>query len=262
MKVGLRLGSLGTGSLKKDLQRALAIGVHGVQLRVVDTEIDPRALSGSGREELVDYVESFGFELPALAGELGGFADPATMDERVNRTRAMIDLCVDLRSPHLTVEAGAIPETGSRQYDALAEAVHALSTYALERDVRLALTTGTEGVERLAEFVTRVKSEGARLNYDPANLCRRGHDPIAGVKQVGRSIAHVQARDAMRGDSNAIGLECSLTKGDAHFEKAMSVLRDCEYDGYLSVARDRDKDLAANAVEAVTWLMRQDGVEP
>ena len=262
MKAGIRLGSLGTGSLKKDLQRVLAIGVYGVQLRAADTEIDPRAMSRSGREELADYIESLGFEVPALAGELGGFAEPASVDERVARTRAMLDLCIDLRAPLLTVDAGAVGEPRSRSYDAIMDAIRDLAGYALERDRRLTLTTGTEGIEQLAAFAAHAKSEGLRINYAPADLCRRGLDPVAGLKSAGRWIAHVQACDALSGTALSPGDECPLTKGGARFDEALAALRELGYDGHLSVGWTRDEDLAANAVGAVTWLKRQDGVDP
>lgn len=262
MKAGIRLGSLGTGSLKKDLQRVLAIGVSGVQLRVADGELSPGELSPSGREELADYIESFGFEIPALSGELGGFGDSATVDERVSRTRDMLGLCVDLHAPLLTVDTGAVSGLGPRDYDLVTAAVRETANYALERDVRLALSTGTEGLDALAKFIAHVKSEGVRVNYDPAELCRRGNDPMAGIQSIVRQIAHVQARDAVRGNATTIGAERALTKGDAQIEEVIRTLHEESYDGFLTVAWDRDEDLAANAVEAVTWLKRQNGVEP
>ncbi len=262
MKIGIRLGSLGTGSLKKDMQRTLAIGVHGIQLRVVNTEIDPRNLSPSGREELADYIDSFGFEVSALSGELGGFGDSATVDERVSRTRDLLDLCVTLRAQNLTVDAGAISPSGSRGYDLHADAVRELGRYALEHNVRLALSTGTEPIAQLVSFIAHVKGGGLGINYDPAELCRRGFDPIADLKANVRMVSHVQARDAARGDALALGEERPLTKGDAQIEESIAIVRDGGYDGFLSVAWDRDEDLAKNAVEAVTWLQRQDGVDP
>ncbi|MCC6797512.1 MAG: sugar phosphate isomerase/epimerase [Candidatus Hydrogenedentes bacterium] len=262
MKIGIRLGSLGTGSLKKDMQRTLAIGVHGIQLRVMDTEIDPRNLSASGREELADYIDSFGFEVSALSGELGGYGDSATVDERMARTRDMLDLCIKLRASNLTVDAGAVAEPGTRNYELHAGAVRELGQYALERNIRLAVTTGTEPIAQLSTFISQIKSEGLRINYDPAELCRRGFDPIADIKPMAHLVSHVQARDAVRGDVLSIGDERPLTHGEAQIEEAIAVVREGGYDGFLSVAWDRDDDLAKNAVEAVTWLQRQDGVDP
>jgi len=137
-----------------------------------------------------------------------------------------------------------------------------VAQYALERDRRIALTTATGPIDRLAAFAAHVKSEGVRINYDPAELCRRGHDPVAGLKQIARMIAHVQARDAHAGSPDAPGAECPLATGGARIEEALSVLLESGYDGHLSVAWDHDEDLAANAVAAVTWLKRQDGVDP
>ncbi|MDZ4858124.1 MAG: sugar phosphate isomerase/epimerase family protein [Candidatus Hydrogenedentes bacterium] len=262
MKVAIRLGSLGTGSLKKDIQRSLAIGVHGLQLRVVDTELDPRELSDSGREEFVDYIESFGFDLPAISGELSGFADPATVDERVARTRSIIDLSVDLHCPVVCVDPGVAPADGTQRHVEFVGAIRDLANYALERDIRIALTTGDDSVERLSVLIASVNSEGLRVNYEPAALVSHGFDPIAGLDTVVRKIAHVQARDAARGSITEPGAERPLSKGDARIEELISVLLNNGYTGFLSVATQRDEDLAGIAVEAVTWLQKQEGVDP
>ena len=215
-----------------------------------------------GREELADYIDSFGFEVPALAGELGGYADSGSVDERVSRTRDLLDLCVSLHASNLTVDAGPVSQPGTRTFELHADAIRELGRYALERNVRLALTTATEPVAQLAAFLAQIKSEGLRINYDPAEMCRRGFDPIADLKANVRLVSHVQARDAARGETFALGEERPLTEGVAKIEEAISIVRDGGYDGFLSVAWDRDEDLAKNAVEAVTWLQRQDGVDP
>jgi len=262
MKVAIRLGTLGTGSLKKDIQRSLAIGVHGLQLCVVGTELDPRELSRTGREELTDYIESFGFDLAALSGELGGFADSATMDERMARSRAMLDLCADLRSPILCVDPGSAPSAGSQRHEEFVGAIRDLARYALERNLRVALTTGDESAEQLAALVASVRNEGLGVNYDPAALVSRGFDPVSQLKPLARSIVHVQARDAARGSIQEPGEECGLTKGDAGIEEVIATLHGGGYSGYVSVATARDEDLASLAVESVTWLKKQEGVEP
>ncbi|MBX7258329.1 MAG: sugar phosphate isomerase/epimerase [Candidatus Hydrogenedentes bacterium] len=264
MKVGIILGSLGTGSLKRDLQRAMAIGVHGIQLWVVDNELDPRELSGSGREELADYMESLGLECTALCGDVGGFADLSVADERIARTKSFIDLCVDLKTPILTTHIGTVPDdASSRAYQDLANAVREVSEYAVNRGCCLAIETGPESAESLAGFIAAVKSDGTKVNYDPANLCMNGFDHIGGVKTLAPYIVHTHAKDGVY-ESGKHGKyqEVPLGKGDVNFPRYLAALRDISYTSFLTIEREHGDDPAADIVEAVTFLKRQEGVEP
>lgn len=264
MKVGILLGTLGAGSLKRDLQRAMAIGIHGIQLWAVNNELDPRELSRSGREEFAGYLDSLGLELSALCGDIGGFADPATVDERIERTKAVFDLCIDLQTPILTTHIGAVPDdASSRAYLDLASAVRDVSEYAVNRGCCLAIETGPESAESLAGFIAVVKSDGTKVNYDPANLCMNGFDHIGGVKTLAPHIVHTHAKDGVY-ESGKHGKyqEVALGKGDVDFPRYLAALRDISYTGFLTVEREHGDDPAAGMVEAVTFLKRQEGVEP
>ncbi|MFA6239991.1 MAG: sugar phosphate isomerase/epimerase [Candidatus Hydrogenedentales bacterium] len=264
MKVGIILGSLGTGSLKRDLQRAMAIGVHGIQLWVVNNELDPRELSRTGREELVDYMDSLGLERSALCGDVGGFCDPGTVDENIARTKSVFDLCVDLHTPILTTHIGTVPDDAtSRAYQELVGAVRDISDYAVNRGCCLAIETGPESAEALAQFIVDVKSNGAKANYDPANLCMAGFDHIGGVKALAPYIVHTHAKDGVfESEKKGKGLEMPLGKGDVDFPRYLAALRDVSYSGFLTVERECGDDPASDIVEAVTFLKRQEGVEP
>ena len=123
MKIGIISASLPM-DLRPALAKARQIGAHGVQLWVAHNELDPRNLSASGRTELVAYMDGLGLERSALCGDIGGFADPATVDERIAHTKEMFDLCVDLQTPILTTHIGVVPEDNdSSAYGALVDAV-------------------------------------------------------------------------------------------------------------------------------------------
>lgn len=264
MKVGILLGSLETGSLKKDLQRAMAIGAHGVQLWAMDNELDPRNLSGTGREELVDYLDSLGLELSAVGGELGGLDDAQAVDEQIARGKGLLDLCLDLRTCVLTADIGPMPEDpASRAHAEFAEAVRELGNYALNREMALALDTGRTSPAALAAFIESMKCDGVRVNYDPGSLCMSGHDAIEGVATLGKYIVHTQATDgvyASRREGRA--RETQLGRGDVHFSDYLAALRETGYRGYLTIKRDAGENRVAEIVEAVTYLQRQEGVEP
>lgn len=264
MKVGIILGTLGTGSLRRDLQRAMAIGAHGVQLWIVDNELDPKHLTGTGRQELADYMESLGLERSALCGDIGGFADSATVDQRVARTKTMFDLCVDLKTPILTTHIGIVPEDrDSKAYAALVDAVREVANYAARRDCCFATETGPESGEHLAAFLKAVESAGAKVNYDPANLCMNGFDHLNDARMLREYIVHTHAKDGIyRSGAEGQYQEVPLGKGDVDFPEYLAILREIGYSGYLTIERECGDDPVADIVEAVTFLKKQKGVDP
>ena len=257
MKVGIITASLPM-ELKAGLRKAKEMGAHGVQLWVAHNELDPRNLSKSGREELIVYMDSLRLERSALCGDIGGFADPATVDERIAHTKQMFDLCVDLRTPILTTHIGLVPEDkNGRAYADLVAAVREVADYAADRGGCFATETGPEPGESLAAFLGTVNSGGAKANYDPANLCMSGFDHIEDVRVLKNYIVHTHAKDGLFRQEK----EVALGKGDVHFPEYLAALRAIGFSGYLTIERECGDDPVADIVEAIRFLKNQEGVD-
>ena len=264
MKVGIISASLPMDT-KAALRKARELGAHGVQLWIVDNDLDPRNLSPSGREELITYMASLGLERSALCGDIGGFADPLMVDERVARTKKMFDLCVDLRSPILTTHIGVVPgDPLSREYTDLLGAVREVAEYAANRDCCIAVETGPESPEALADFLKRVNSHGANVNYDPANLVMNGFNHFDGLYALRNYIVHTHAKDGIARSiiEGKEEQEAPLGKGDVDFPRYLHILREeLGYSGYLTIERECGDDPVADIAEAIAFLKGQPGVE-
>jgi len=257
MKVGIILGTLGLG-LKGDLRRAKDIGAHGVQLWIVNNELDPRTLTRTGAEDLMAYMTSLNLERSALCGDIGGFCDPATVDERIARTKQMFDLCVQLQTPILTTHIGTVPEdSASRAYSSLVDAVREVAEYAAARGCCFATETGPESGEALGKFLDAVHSEGAKVNFDPANLCMAGFKYLEDVVALRRFIVHTHAKDGVTDPPK----EVPLGKGEVDFPEYIKTLRGIGYSGYLTVERECGDDPAKDITEAVEFLKTLEGVD-
>lgn len=258
MKVGIITASLPM-STKAALKKAKEVGAHGVQLWVVDNDLDPRNLSASGREELMTLMASLGLERSALCGDIGGFADPATVDERIARTKEMFDLCVVLQTPILTTHIGLVPhDKNSKEYGGLIEAVREVASYAAERDCCFATETGPESGADLAEFLRKVDGPGAKVNYDPANLCMSGFDQVGDVHVLKDFIVHTHAKDGTRNEPK----EVALGEGDVDFPAYLDALREIGFNGYLTIERECGEDPLFDIIEAIRFLKAHEGVEP
>lgn len=261
MKVGIITASLPMPT-RAALRKARELGAHGVQLWIVDNDLDPRYLSKSGRDELITYMAAIPLERSALCGDIGGFADPATVDERIARTKTMIDLCVDLFTPILTTHIGVVPKD-ARTYTGLLEAVREIGNYAAERGCCLATETGPEEPASLARFLEATASPGAMVNYDPANLCMNGFDHVRGVEELKAYIVHTHAKDGVYRSALEGGYrEVALGKGDVDFPTYLTALRHAGFDGYLTIERECGDDPVADISEAVAFLRTLEGVDP
>lgn len=260
MKIGIISASL-PFELRTALKKAKEIGAHGVQLWIAHNELDPRNLSQSGRDDLITYMNSLGLERSALCGDIGGFADPATVDERIAHTKLMFDLCVDLDTPILTTHIGRVPDDPeSDAYENLIQAVGEVADYAAELECCFATETGPESGEALAAFLDAVNSPGAMVNFDPANLCMSGFDHLAAVRALDDFIVHTHAKDGL-GPKRGGPREVALGQGDVDFPAYLAVLREIGYDGYLTIERECGEDPLKDIVEAITFLKQQEGVD-
>ena len=262
MKVGIITASLPLDT-KAALKKAKDLGAHGVQLWVVDNDLDPRNLSASGREDLMTYMASLGLERSALCGDIGGFANPDRVDENIVRTKEMFDLCADLNTPVLTTHIGVVPERGSKAYEDLIGAVREVANYAAEWECCFATETGPEPGEGLAAFLHKVDSPGAKVNFDPANLCMNGYDHLADARALRDFIVHTHAKDGVFNSAKERSYEeMPLGEGDVGFPDYLAVLREIGYDGYLTIERECGDDPIGDITEAIRFLKTQEGVEP
>ncbi len=254
MKIGVITSSFRLET-KQALETARQIGADGVQLLTVGGDLDPENLTRTGRQDLLHLLDSLGLEISALCGDLGGggFVDPADIEWRIERTKQILDLSIDLRTPVVTTHIGVIPEDrNSPGWQTMQEALKELADYAAEPGCCLAAETGPEEPELMREFIETVNSEGLKINYDPANLVMKGFDPIAGVLSLGDYIVHTHAKDALGPDKDP--KEVPLGEGDVNFPEYIKTLREKGYQGYLTVEREVGENPVADIAKAVQFL--------
>ncbi|HID95569.1 MAG TPA: sugar phosphate isomerase/epimerase [Candidatus Latescibacteria bacterium] len=254
MKVGVFLASLRLDT-REALKEVGKMGADGVQLMVVGGDLDPDNLSRSGREDLVRFISTLGLEISALCGDLGGegYRDPSDIEWRIDRTKQIFDLSLDLKTAIVTTHIGVIPEDeNDRAWKTMQEALEELGSYAETRELCLAAETGPEEPGLMRRFLGTIKNEGIRINYDPANLVMRGFDPLAGVDTLKDYIVHTHAKDGL--DPEKGSEEVPLGKGDVPLDEYIKALREIGYEGYLTIERETGEDPVGDVRRAIRFL--------
>lgn len=284
-KIGVMVDSFGIG-VKEGLLKAKAIGADGVQIYAVSGEMDPASMTPAKRRELRAYIEDLGLEISALCGDLGGhgFQDGAANPVKVEKSKRILDLALDLGTNIVTTHIGIVPDdTSEIIYADLQQACEELGQYATASGAYFAIETGPERAAHLRAFLDTLSSKGVSVNFDPANMVMvTGDDPVQGVYTLKDYIVHTHVKDGKRlrvvdpkqvygylgyermshekiaemASEGADFAELPLGQGDVKFDAYFAALKDIGYTGYLTIEREVGDDPEADIKLAVDYINR------
>lgn len=271
--------------LREGLKAIKEMGADGVQIYAVDGEMAPENLRSSARKELKSYIESLGLEISALCGDLGGhgFQDHLQNRQKVEKSKRILDLAVELGAPIVTTHIGIIPDNKeSHVYETMQKACEELGVYAKSMNAYFAIETGPEPASTLKEFLDSLSTNGVSVNFDPANMVMvTGDDAVKGVNLLKEYIVHTHVKDGIRlkpvdprdvygalgyGDSTnhekiaqmvtsgEYFRELPLGKGAVNFHQYFMALQEIQYNGYLTIEREvRDNPIEVIS-EAINYI--------
>ena len=247
------------------IERAAALGFDGVQIYATGGEFCPAALDASARTEYKKLFKSLNLQVSALCGDMGGHGFEIAKDnpERIEKTKAIIDLATKLGTKVVTTHIGVIPEdTECEKYKVMLDALKACGEYAESCGVTLAIETGPECAPILSKFVNAA-GNGVGVNLDPANFVMvTGQDPAEAVRLLGKKIVHTHLKDGKmlkktdpvkiynhfaEGGIEALNvadyfIETPVGEGDVDFDEYVAALKEIGFDGYLTIERETGAD--------------------
>jgi L-ribulose-5-phosphate 3-epimerase len=284
-KIGVIVDSFRVG-VRDGLLKAKAVGADGVQIYAVEGEMDPATLSASSRAEWKAYIESLGLEISALVGDLGGygFQDKSVNAQKIEKSKRILDLAVELGTHVVTTHIGMVPEDPNGEiYEAMHTACSELSAYATSMNAYFAIETGPETAQHLKQFLDGLGTKGVSVNFDPANMVMvTGDDPIQGVYTLKDYIVHTHAKDGIRlrktdpreiygslgykpmdhgdlaemAESGEAFREVPLGEGSVAWNGYLQALTDIGYKGYLTIEREVGTNPEADITKAVQFLKK------
>ena len=272
----MKLGVI-TDCFKKPLKEALTLASRlqfdGVQIYATTGEFSPQTLTPARKAEIKAQLADCGLEISALCGDMGGYGYQIEPDnpERIEKTKAIIDLAVEFNTRVITTHIGVISSDRNHpRYQTMLKALNACGSYAQEKGVTLAIETGPETAATLKMFLDDTQG-GVGVNLDPANFVMvTGQDPVEAVKLLGSYIVHTHVKDGImlkktdpkiiydhfaEGGIEALNvadyfLETPLGEGKVDFLNYLAALRDVGYDGYLTIERETGSNPASDIVKA------------
>jgi L-ribulose-5-phosphate 3-epimerase len=256
LNLGIRLESLGL-PLRRALSEASRMGVSGVQIDAAG-DLSPNNLSQTGRREFRNLLRTHNLELTAVGCPLRRGLDATEEQEgRLAHVQKVLTLAYDLGPRIVVVQAGQVPEDAeSARARVMTESLTILGAYGDRVGVTLALETGLESGQVLADFLKRFDSGSLGVNLDPANLLLHDFDPYESTRALRGRIVHVHAKDGRRANASRAAQEVPLGHGDIDWMQFLAVLEEVEYGGYLVVERESGDNRVADVAVGVGFLRR------
>ena len=262
------------------IELAAKLKLDGVQIYATTGEFSP-SLTQEQKATYKQLLADRGLTVSALCGDMGGYGFEREEDnaERIEKTKAIVDLAVEFGTKVITTHIGVIPEDKTEaRYGIMLKALTECGLYAQEKGITLAIETGPEKAKTLLAFLEDTKG-GVGVNLDPANFTMvTGQDAVEAVYILKDYIVHTHAKDGVMLDKNqdptkvyhafAVGgvdalnacegfKEVPLGEGQVDWKNYLKALQEIGYDGYLTIERECGDNPTEDIEKAVDFLRKQ-----
>jgi sugar phosphate isomerase/epimerase len=215
---------------------------------------DPHHAAWEEGERMPEFARAAGFRMtgamlgfpgedyttPQTIQRTGGFGDPATRPQRLERLRWALDRTRALGLGDLMLHAGFLPEPGEADRKPFLDTLAKVSDLAKAKGVTVAFETGQETADLLRRTLDDLRCPNLKVNFDPANmlLYDKG-DPLRAVEILGPDIRSVHVKDANRPTTpGQWGEEVPLGQGQVNIRQFVKTLKKVGYRGALCIERE------------------------
>ncbi len=256
--------------------------VRDADIGTVHLQYPARFDNADGIEAIRDAVRQTGVAITTVFCGFEGesYADIPTVintvglvpeeprEARVEKIEQISKFARELGVARVGAHIGFIPHDKSDpRYDALVETVRGICDALAAREQVFALETGQETAESLKEFISDVKRDNLKVNFDPANMILYGtQEPIPATELLFPWIDGVHCKDGTwPTQENQLGHETPFGAGAVDAAAWLQTLIELGYRGPLTIEReisgpDQLRDIVA-AKELIESVVGEAGVE-
>jgi len=177
---------------------------------------------------------------PATIEKTGGFGDPATRPERLERFQWALARTKALGLTDLMLHAGFLPAVGAPERSAFLDTLARVANLGAAAGVTVSFETGQESASLLRRTLDDLKSPNLKVNFDPANMLLYDmDDPLEVIDLLAPDIRSVHVKDATRPPRPGVwGEEVPLGRGQTNTKGFVKALQRVGYRGPLCIERE------------------------
>ncbi len=179
-------------------------------------------------------------DIPTVINTVG-LVPEEPREARVEKIEQISKFASELGVERVGAHIGFIPhDKTDPRYNSLIETVRGICDSLAEREQVLALETGQETAENLKEFISDVKRDNLRVNFDPANMILYGtQEPIPATELLFPWIDGVHCKDGnWPTQENQLGEETPFGDGAVDAAAWLHKLIELGYRGPLTIERE------------------------
>jgi L-ribulose-5-phosphate 3-epimerase len=250
LSIGVCSWSLQVTSIPELKQFMDKLGITVVQIACGD----PHHASWSEGEEMPAAAAKAGFQMsgsmlgfpgedyttPQTIEKTGGFGDPSTRPERLERFKWGLKRTKQLGLSDMMLHAGFIPEIESVARKPFLDTLAQVSELARQAGITIAFETGQESATLLRRTLDDLKCSNLKVNFDPANMLLYDKDePLKVLDLLAPDIRSVHLKDANRPKMKGNwGEEVPLGRGQTNTKEFVKALKRAGYRGPLCIERE------------------------
>jgi L-ribulose-5-phosphate 3-epimerase len=180
------------------------------------------------------------YTTPHTIEKTGGFGDPATRPERLERFKWGLKRTKELGLSDIMLHAGFIPAVGDAARSPFLETLAQVGDLAARDGITVAFETGQESASLLRATLDELKSPNLKVNFDPANMLLYDmDDPLKVLDMLAPDIRSVHVKDANRPSVKGTwGEEVPLGRGQTNTREFVKALKRVGYRGPLCIERE------------------------
>jgi L-ribulose-5-phosphate 3-epimerase len=177
---------------------------------------------------------------PATIEKTGGFGDPATRPERLERFQWALARTQQLGLTDLMLHAGFLPEPNDPARKPFLDTLTKVADLAKAAGIIVAFETGQESATLLRRTLDDLKCPNLKVNFDPANMLLYNKDePLKVLDLLAPDIRSVHVKDANRPPRDGVwGDEVPLGRGQTNTKGFVKALKRIGYRGALCIERE------------------------
>ncbi len=177
---------------------------------------------------------------PQTIEHTGGFGDPATRTERLDRFRWALQRTTELGLTDIMLHAGFLPDVRDPLRKAFLDTLAQVADLAARVGITVAFETGQETAKLLRSTLDDLNCPNLKVNFDPANMLLYDmDDPLEAIELLAPDIRSVHMKDANRPTlKGSWGEEVPLGKGQTNTKAFVKALQRVGYHGPLCIERE------------------------
>ena len=250
--------------LEDALRRIAGLGIKYVELSSDHhCHLHTKFEDGVAPEEVRRVVDACGLEVAAVAATSDFAVNDAHIDAMLDWVSREIRFCRALGASILRIYAGHMESQylDDHVFERVIGNIKRIVPLAEENGVQLAVENHfgiTATADDMLRLIEGVASPWLGANYDPANFVPEGVDPVAEGRRLGPYIKHTHLKDPIYvGAHEYFGYAwVEIGKGMVDYPGVMGVLREIDYQGFLSLEYESSFDPVRGTRASLEYLQQ------